>query len=201
MLFLPRTLFLDACVFYPAQTRDLFVRLALKDLVRLKWSRRVQEEWLAAILRERPELSPTQKLRLESTPTRLQEVLAFQEPLVEGYENNVAQIVLPDPEDAHVVAAAFHAGAEAILTFNLKDFPPNALEPWELQAVHPDMFLLELCELLIRQAGVPDLVLEAIREIRNSLKNPPISKTEYLEALRRISLRQFADLLESYNNW
>lgn len=134
MLFLPRTLFLDACVFYPAQTRDLFVHLALKDLVRLKWSRRVQEEWLAAILRERPELSPAQKLRLESTPTRMQEALAFQEPLVEGYESYAAQIVLPDPEDAHVVAAAFHAGAEAILTFNLKDFPRTL---WNLGSCKP----------------------------------------------------------------
>jgi hypothetical protein len=43
---LPRILFLDACVLYPTQTRDLFMRLALEGLVRLKWSQRVQEEWI-----------------------------------------------------------------------------------------------------------------------------------------------------------
>jgi hypothetical protein len=33
--FLPRTLFLDACVLYPAQTRDLFMYMALGGMVRL----------------------------------------------------------------------------------------------------------------------------------------------------------------------
>lgn len=35
---LPRILFLDACVLYPTQTRDLFMGLALEGQVQLKWS-------------------------------------------------------------------------------------------------------------------------------------------------------------------
>jgi hypothetical protein len=49
---LPRVLFLDACVLYPAPTRDLFMRLALDPRlgIRLKWSWQVQEEWLSRLL-------------------------------------------------------------------------------------------------------------------------------------------------------
>ena len=38
------------------------------------------------------------------------------EPLVEGLQ-------LPDPDDRHDLAAEIRAGAQAIVTFNLKGFP------------------------------------------------------------------------------
>ena len=86
---LPQTLFLDACVLYPAPIRDLFMGLALEGLVRLKWNRRVQEEWIHNLLQDRPDLTPEQQARIRATPEKMKEVLAFQEPLVEGYESLV----------------------------------------------------------------------------------------------------------------
>jgi hypothetical protein len=58
-----------------------------------------------------------------------------------------------DPRDGHVLAAAVASEAQAIVTFNLKDFPPEACEPFAIEAIHPDDFLLDLYELLIRRVG------------------------------------------------
>jgi len=40
--------------------------------------------------------------------------------LVTGYEDLIAAINLPDPDDRHVLAAAIRAGAEAIVTDDLR---------------------------------------------------------------------------------
>ncbi|MFM7513334.1 MAG: hypothetical protein ACKO3F_08210 [Cyanobium sp.] len=50
----------DACVLYPAPLRDLLMRLALTDLYRARWSEQIHEEWVTAVLRNRPDLSRAQ---------------------------------------------------------------------------------------------------------------------------------------------
>jgi hypothetical protein len=50
------TVVYDACVLYPAPLRDLLMRLALTDLYRARWSVQIHEEWIAAVLRNRPDL-------------------------------------------------------------------------------------------------------------------------------------------------
>ena len=49
--------------------------------------------------------------------------------LVTGHEALIDAVELPDPDDRHVLAAAIKARAQVIVTNNLKDFPPTALEP------------------------------------------------------------------------
>lgn len=44
----------------------------------------------------------------------------------------------------YVLAAAVEAGAEIIMTLNLRDFPDEALAPHRVKARHPDRFLIEL---------------------------------------------------------
>lgn len=47
----------DACVLYPAPLRDLLMHLALSGLYRARWSARIHDEWIAALLEKRPDLS------------------------------------------------------------------------------------------------------------------------------------------------
>ena len=47
----------DACVLYPAPLRDLLMELALTDLFRAKWSSMIHDEWIRALLKNRPDLS------------------------------------------------------------------------------------------------------------------------------------------------
>lgn len=61
------TAFLDANVLYPAPLRNLLMRLALHGLSEAKWSATVHEEWIEAVLRDRPDLrreplEPTRQL-------------------------------------------------------------------------------------------------------------------------------------------
>ncbi len=48
--------------------------------------------------------------------------------LVTGHEKLVESLTLPDPDDRHVLAAAIRAGAQVLVTFNLDDFPDDALK-------------------------------------------------------------------------
>jgi len=126
----------DACVLYSAPLRDLLVHLALLDVVRAKWTDAIHDEWTRNVLANRPDLTPAQVGR-----TRALMDQHVRDCLVTGYEELIPTLTLPDPDDRHVLAAAVHAGATVILTFNLKDFPPVALLPHALEAVHPDEYI------------------------------------------------------------
>jgi hypothetical protein len=44
----------------------------------------------------------------------------------------------------HVLAAAVHGEAPIILTFNLRHFRSEHLQPWGIRALHPETFLTEI---------------------------------------------------------
>lgn len=48
---------------------------------------------------------------------------------VAGYDALIQSLSLPDPDDRHVLAVAIAAKANVIVTWNLEDFPAEALEP------------------------------------------------------------------------
>ncbi|MEU0149018.1 hypothetical protein ABZ119_24175 [Streptomyces sp. NPDC006288] len=54
------------------------------------------------------------------------------------------------PKDRHVMAAAVHGNAHAVVTLNVKDFPSEASDsdPYEIDVLRPDDFLLGLLDLL-----------------------------------------------------
>ena len=70
----------------------------------------------------------------------------FPEAMVEGYEHLVDHLS-NDPKDRHVLAAAIHAKAEVLLTFNLKNFPSGSVQPWGVHVLHPQNYLLTLYEM------------------------------------------------------
>ncbi len=66
---------------------------------------------------------------------------AFPETWISGYKDLKAGLK-NDPKDRHVLAAAIRSGAQTIITFNLKHFRVEALAECEIEAVHPDEFLV-----------------------------------------------------------
>src|SRR5437879_4076956 len=118
----PLTAIYDANILYPAPIRDLFIRLAQAGLVRAKWTETIHEEWMRNVLMNNPRLSAE---RLARTRTLMDE--AVRDCLVTGHEELIAPLSLPDPDDRHVLAAAIYAGADVIVTCNLRDFPTETL--------------------------------------------------------------------------
>ena len=67
--------------------------------------------------------------------------------LVENYEAIIPSLHLPDQNDRHVLAAAIKSSASVIVTYNLKDFPKDALKKHDVEAQHPDDFIMRLFEM------------------------------------------------------
>jgi predicted nucleic acid-binding protein len=177
----------DACVLYPAPLRDLLMHLALTDTFRARWTDLIHEEWIRNLLENRPDLTREQLNR-----TRDLMNAHIRDCLVTGFEPLIAGIELPDAGDRHVLAAAIRAGADVIVTFNLDDFPAGCLEPYGIEAQHPDDFITYLLDLH------PGAVCAAAKRHRESLHKPTKTVPEYLDCLAKQQLLQTVARLEQY---
>jgi predicted nucleic acid-binding protein len=171
--------FLDASVLYSAPLRDLLMHLAVRDLFAARWSDRVHEEWIAALLRNRRDLTQEQLAR-----TRRLMDENINDALVSGYEHIVDQLTLPDADDRHVLAAAIHGGANIIVTVNLRDFPADTLAIHGITALHPDTFICRILE------NEPAEVVAALRQLHRDLKDPPIPMDKLLTGFERLGLAE-----------
>lgn len=181
------TVVYDACVLYPAPLRDLLMHLAMSDLIYAKWTDAIHEEWIRNVLRNRPDLTLEQLTR---TRTLMNDHVL--DCLVSGYEELIPSLNLPDPDDRHVLAAAIQSGAEVIVTYNLADFPADALSRYSVEAWHPDEFITHLINL---DANV---VLTAVQRQRQNLKKPSKSVEELLEILEQQGLPQTVEILRQF---
>ena len=167
------------------------MHLALTDLFRAKWTAAIHEEWIRNLLRDRPDLARSQ---LERTRDLMN--AHVRDCLVTQYEDLMGGLMLPDPDDRHVLAAAIRCRADLIVTYNLPDFPAETLAKFGIEAQHPDTFLTHLLDL------APNMVCLAAKRQRENLKNPPKSVDDFFEALERqgiaqtvAGLRQFAAMI------
>ena len=176
----------DACVLFPAPLRDLLMRVAHAGLVRARWTDAILDECFGNLAAARPDLSPEALAR-----TRKLMNAAVADCLVTDYQPLMTGLELPDPDDKHVLAAAIRCAAQVIVTTNLRDFPPEHLKRYHLEAQHPDDFVLGLVDI------APGAVASIVVQQTAALKNPPRSPAELLDTLREQGLvRSVAKLRE-----
>jgi predicted nucleic acid-binding protein len=176
----------DACVLYPASLRDLLLSLAATDLFRARWTDRIQDEWIAALVASKPHLEPS----LQRTRQLMEQ--AVPDATVTGYEDLVGSLALPDADDRHVLAAAIVGRADVIVTLNLKDFPRPVLVPYRIEAQHPDDFVARVLILALR------LALTAVKEMRARLVNPPVAPQAFIDMFARQGLPQTVAILREH---
>ncbi|TPE53533.1 RSP_2648 family PIN domain-containing protein [Amaricoccus solimangrovi] len=160
----PRVL-IDANVLFPTILREIVIGVAAAGAFRPLWSARILEEWARATRRLGPEAEPVARAEIA--------LLRADWPgsEVAAPEDLVAAITLPDPDDAHVLAAAIAGGAETLLTSNRADFPNRILARHGVIPRDPDGFLAELAA---TDAAVPG-VLEAVRARTEAISGRPVA--------------------------
>jgi predicted nucleic acid-binding protein len=178
------TAVLDACVLYPAPLRDLLLSLASGELFGARWTSLIQAEWVRNLAIKRPELTLDV---LNRTVAMMNS--AIEDCLVEDFAWLIDSLALPDPDDRHVLAAAIVGHADAIVTFNLKDFPEQAIRAHGIDILHPDDFLIAQYDL------DPIRVLGIVKLLRSRLRKPPISADELIATYEQQGLAQFCEKL------
>lgn len=176
--------FYDANVLYPNRLRDLLIRVAQTRMFQAKWSSDVLDEVFRNILLNRPDLDSSKLDR-----TRELMCAAVDDCLVTGYESLVSGLVLPDPGDRHVLAAAIKCGAQVIVTDNLRDFPASTLARHDIQAQSADDFLCDLIDL----NGA--LVHQSVTLAASALRKPPHTVNDFLDGLGKCGALNAAALL------
>lgn len=180
---------LDANVLFSGSLRDLLMRLAVNELFIPKWTDLIHEEWINAVLKRRPDLK-----RERLNQTREQMNLFVLDAIVDEFEALIPTLDLPDPNDRHVLAAAIKGKADLIITHNLKDFPPKALESYKIKALHPDTFIYQLFN------SSKEKVLATMKRHRSTLKYPPKSAEEYLLTLEKQGLIQTVGAIQDFKS-
>ncbi|MEH7826540.1 RSP_2648 family PIN domain-containing protein [Gemmobacter denitrificans] len=174
---------LDACVLFPSVLRDILLKIAARGLYEPVWSDRILGEWTRAVVR----LGPQAVIEAEGDALRMR--AAFPQALHRARPEIASRLVLPDPDDLHVLAVAVGSGADAILTFNASDFPGHVLAAEGIARRDPDGFLWELW------SHHPDLVAAAVAEVQAEAERRAGQPVSLKAMLKRIRLGRLARAL------
>lgn len=164
---------LDACVLFPMPLCDTLFRIAETGLYRPQFSQEILDETTRNLVKKN-RITQEKAARYQNCIKE-----AFPDAIIEGYEKLVP-LMTNDIKDRHVLAAAVKAKADVIVTFNLKDFPLNSVEPFDIKVKHPDDFLLDI----LSKYGLEALT-EILQQQAAALKKPPMSFRELLQRLSR----------------
>ena len=159
---------LDACVLHPISLADTLLRVAQTEVYQPLWSVDILDELRRSVLRSRPGADIDRRI------ARMRE--AFPEAEVTGYEHLIEGLAT-DPDDRHVLAAAIVGKAQVVVTANLRHFPPEACEPYGIEAQHPDDFLVNALHI------DSELVIGALARQAGAKRKPPITFEQLLMRL------------------
>lgn len=162
------------------------MRLAITDLFKAQWTDTIHKEWIEALLHQ------GKHTREQLERVRMLMNAHVRDALVTGYESLIEGLTLPDPDDRHVLAAAIRCGADAIVTFNLKDFPDSELIQYGIDVIHPDDFIYYQIDMS------PTVCCKAIRAQRVALKKPEVSVVDFLSTLQKQQLPQTVSKLKEF---
>jgi predicted nucleic acid-binding protein len=166
---------LDACVLYPTVLREILQGAASAGLYQPVFSDRILREWVLATAK----LGPEAPVIAAGEAALLQ--VAFPRATVRAQPEIEARLLLPDPDDRHVLATGIASGADAIVTFNAQDFPGHVLAAEGIARRDPDGFLWEL------HSRYPDTmagIVEQVRAKAEALSGQPVSLKALMKRAR-----------------
>ena len=182
------TALIDASTLAGALRRNLILSLAEAELFRVRWSDRIMEETVGAIAKITDGKADTEKQRAAMNRAFPEATVLFATD-VENYLNIDG---LPDPNDLHVIAAAVSARADVIVTENLKHFPEEVLQKFNIQALSADVFIADTLDLASGRS------LEAVKNMRERMRHPAYTAEGLLEKMESQGMIQSAEFLRDY---
>jgi hypothetical protein len=186
------TALVDACTLTNSLKRNLLLTLAEAGFFRLRWSSQILDETEIAIekiLREKGRADAAERAKR----ARAAMETAFEDAMVSDFDRFMsAADGLPDPNDAHVVAAAIMTRASMIVTENLKHFPPANLATLNMEAKSADEFIADTIALDEGRA------VAAIRQMRERFNRPAITAETLLLKMEAEGMQEAVDLLRPY---
>ena len=183
---------LDTSVLWPSLQRDFLLSLAIEGTYRPTWSSAILDELqfheeAKLVKRGMPVAEAARRAATLISAMRRE----FADAEVDGWQPLEGTFGLPDPDDEHVLAAAVIAGAGAIVTENLKDFPADRIPPG-IQVLSAREFAKNTVALN------PRLALAAVHEIasRSGRYGATLAVGEILETLRdRYGMIEAVDMM------
>lgn len=186
------TALLDACVLFPIAMTDALMSLATTGLFAAKWTLCIEDEWITALERHRPDLAGKLGVRRDA----MREAVPDWQVADSSWRPLLPSIRLPDPNDAHVLAAAIAGHADCIVTTNLRDFPAETVSAYGIDVVDPDRFI-------VQQWDLNTLVcVAAFKHMRARWKKPQATAEDFACAFDRgglpataMRIREAAELI------
>lgn len=183
---------LDTSVLWPSLQRDFLLSLAIEGTYRPTWSSAILDELqfheeAKLVKRGMPVAEAARRAATLIAAMRRE----FADAEVDGWQPLEGTFGLPDSDDEHVLAAAVIAGAGAIVTENLKDFPADRIPPG-IQVLSAREFAKNTVALN------PRLALAAVHEIasRSGRYGATLAVGEILETLRdRYGMIEAVDMM------
>jgi hypothetical protein len=169
------TALLDACVLYPLAICDALMSVATTGLFAAKWSIEIEGEWISALQAKRPDLFG----RLGYRRDQMRMAVPDWEVPPAAWRPLATSLQLPHAKDVHVLAAAIAGHADCIVTTNLKHFPRERADPYGIEVIHPDSFIVNQWDLN------EFAVMSAFKEMRARWKKPQATAQDFAVAIER----------------
>ena len=178
--------FLDACVLYPSNLRDVILSIAEVGLCQIRWSPDVLDEMERNLIKA-GKATPRLRGAMEA---------AFPDAMVSRDDYSKLIGDMPnDEKDRHVLAAAIATRANVLVTANLKDFKPLP-DHCEVEIQHPDDLLCAVLE------NSPIETFDTLKDLASRRHEPMNSISAILNALHKTApnfVMQAFDILPLYD--
>jgi predicted nucleic acid-binding protein len=176
---------LDACVLFPTVLREILLGVAQAGVYEPLFSERILQEWVRATAK----LGPLAQMQAEGDAllTRTQ----FPRAMVREQPGLQARLMLPDPDDLHVLAIAIAGHADCIVTFNAQDFPRHVLAAEGLERRDPDGFLWQLW------SDEPEAVAGVVARVHATAERMAGQPIPLKSLLKRAQLPKLAKALQA----
>jgi predicted nucleic acid-binding protein len=175
-----RTVVVDANVLFSIELTDLFLTFAKRRLLQIRWS----EEILSEVRRS---LATSGRLSPAAIDRRLAAMQRALPDATAEVPRTLIEQLRVKANDRHVLALAVAVGADAIITFNVRDFPADYCMSLDIEVLTPDDVAVET--LRANSVGV----MAALREIAMRRKMPSMNVGNLLERWQ-VQLPGFAEM-------